>query len=81
MFVTKRSLARRTFLSGIGMAVGLPLLEAMVPAMTALAQTAARPRPRSQPQKTLGTGQRKAIPMPGDAHPAVDVDDDNFKNF
>jgi methyl-accepting chemotaxis protein len=44
-------------------------------------QPAARPRPRLQPQKTLGTGQRKAIPMPGDASPAGDVDDDNFKNF
>jgi methyl-accepting chemotaxis protein len=44
-------------------------------------QPAARPRPRPQPQKTLGPGQRKAIPMPDDAHPAVDVDDDNFKNF
>ncbi len=44
---------------------------------------AARPRPRPQPQprKTLGAGQRKAIPMPGDADPAADVDDDNFKNF
>jgi methyl-accepting chemotaxis protein len=42
---------------------------------------AAPPRPRPQPQKTLGTGQRKAIPMPGDANPAGDVDDDNFKNF
>src|SRR3954468_25100905 len=46
MFVTKRSLPRRTFLSGIGAVVGLPLLEAMVPAFTALAQSAAKPRPR-----------------------------------
>jgi len=46
-----------------------------------ISQPAARPRPRPQSQKTLGTGQRKAIPMPGDANPAVDVDDDNFKNF
>jgi len=44
-------------------------------------QPAARPRPRPQPHKSLGTGQRKAIPMPEDAHPPVDVDDDNFKNF
>jgi len=44
-------------------------------------QPAARTRPRPQSQKTLGAGQRKAIPMPGDAKPAVDVDDDNFKNF
>jgi hypothetical protein len=46
MFLTRRALPRRTFLSGMGAAVGLPLLEAMVPAMTALAQTPARPRPR-----------------------------------
>src|SRR3954462_1474669 len=46
MFVTKRSLPRRTFLSGMGAVVGLPLLEAMVPAFTALAQTAAKPKPR-----------------------------------
>jgi|KBSSwiStaDraftv2_1062776.scaffolds.fasta_scaffold119223_2 methyl-accepting chemotaxis protein len=42
---------------------------------------AARPRPRPQPHKSLGAGQRKAIPMPGDASPAGDEDDDNFKNF
>jgi len=46
MFVTKRSLPRRTFLSGMGVVVGLPLLEAMVPAFTALAQSAASPKPR-----------------------------------
>src|SRR6478752_6961232 len=46
MFVTKRSLPRRTFLSGMGVVIGLPLLEAMVPAFTALAQSAAKPRPR-----------------------------------
>ena len=42
MFITKKSLPRRTFLRGMGAAVGLPLLDAMVPAMTALAQTAAK---------------------------------------
>jgi hypothetical protein len=44
-------------------------------------QPAARPRPRHPAQKTLSAGQRKAIPMPGDTSPAVDVDDDSFKNF
>jgi methyl-accepting chemotaxis protein len=44
-------------------------------------QTAARPRPRPHSHKSLGAGQRKAIPMPGDANPAGDADDDNFKNF
>jgi Protein of unknown function (DUF1552) len=46
MFVTKRSLPRRTFLRGAGVAMALPLLESMVPAFTALAQTAAKPRTR-----------------------------------
>jgi hypothetical protein len=46
MFIKKISLARRTFLRGIGAAVGLPLLDAMVPAFTAIAQTAANPPPR-----------------------------------
>src|SRR5438876_6581918 len=46
MFITKRHLSRRTFLRGAGVAVGLPLLEAMIPASTALSQTAANPAPR-----------------------------------
>ncbi len=44
MFITKKHLSRRTLLRGMGAAIGLPLLEAMVPAATALAQTAASPR-------------------------------------
>jgi hypothetical protein len=46
MFITKKHLSRRTFLRGAGVVVGLPLLDAMVPSMTALAQTAASPKPR-----------------------------------
>ena len=42
---------------------------------------AARPRRRSQPPRTLRAGDHKAIPMPGDAKPASDVEGDNFKNF
>src|SRR3954471_8587443 len=45
MFVTKKHLTRRTMLRGLGAAIGLPLLDAMIPASTALAQTAARPTP------------------------------------
>jgi len=45
MFITKKHLSRRTFLRGAGVAVGLPLLDAMIPAWTALAQTAAKPKP------------------------------------
>ena len=46
MYSTKKYLSRRTFLRGTGVAIGLPLLDAMVPAWTALAQTAASPKPR-----------------------------------
>src|SRR5215471_12345672 len=35
MFITKKSLSRRTFLRGAGVAVSLPLLDAMVPALSA----------------------------------------------
>ena len=41
MFITKKHLSRRTFLRAGGATIGLPLLCAMVPAATALAQTAA----------------------------------------
>lgn len=43
MIITKRALPRRTFLRGIGATLALPLLDAMVPAMTALAKTPANP--------------------------------------
>ncbi|HEY4212457.1 MAG TPA: DUF1552 domain-containing protein [Steroidobacteraceae bacterium] len=46
MFITKKHLSRRTALKAIGASVGLPLLDAMVPAGTALAQTAAAAKPR-----------------------------------
>ncbi len=46
MFISKLSLPRRTFLRGLGAAMGLPLLEAMVPALTAAAKTAAAPHRR-----------------------------------
>lgn len=45
MFVTKKHLSRRTVLRGMGTALSLPLLDAMIPARTALAQTAAKPAP------------------------------------
>jgi hypothetical protein len=41
MFVTKLALPRRTFLRGIGATVALPLLEAMIPSLTAVAKTPA----------------------------------------
>jgi hypothetical protein len=46
MFISKKHLARRSFLKGAGVTMALPLLDAMIPAHTALAQTAAKPVPR-----------------------------------
>jgi hypothetical protein len=46
MFITKKHLSRRALLKAGSAAIGLPLLDAMVPAGTALAQTAAAPKPR-----------------------------------
>jgi hypothetical protein len=43
MFITRKSLPRRTFLRGMGITMALPLLDAMVPAMTAQSRTAAAP--------------------------------------
>ena len=43
MIVTKKALPRRTFLRGLGTALALPLLDAMIPPMTALAGTPAAP--------------------------------------
>ena len=45
MFITKKHLTRRTALRGMGTAIALPLLDAMIPARTALAQTAAKAAP------------------------------------
>jgi len=46
MFISKKHLSRRAVLRGAGVSIALPLLDAMVPAATALAQTAAAPAPR-----------------------------------
>jgi len=42
MIVAKKAISRRTVLRGVGAAVALPLLDAMVPALTAIAETPAR---------------------------------------
>ncbi len=42
-FIAKKALPRRTFLRGLGTALAIPLLDAMLPAMTAVADTAAAP--------------------------------------
>jgi hypothetical protein len=46
VFITKKHLSRRTVLRGVGAAISLPLLDAMIPARTALADTAAAAKPR-----------------------------------
>jgi len=51
MFITKRAMPRRTFLRGAGATLALPLLEAMIPAATALAQT---PAAGSSKQRFVG---------------------------
>jgi hypothetical protein len=46
MFISKLSLPRRTFLRGVGATLALPLLDAMVPALSALAATDGKPARR-----------------------------------
>jgi len=46
MIITKKHISRRTVLRGIGATLALPFLDSMVPAATALTQTAANPKPR-----------------------------------
>lgn len=43
MIIMKKSLPRRTFLRGVGATLSLPLLDAMIPSMTALAHTPGSP--------------------------------------
>ena len=46
MFLRKKHLSRRMVLRGAGVAISLPLLDAMIPAATALAATPANIKPR-----------------------------------
>jgi hypothetical protein len=46
MFLTRKHLSRRTVIKGAGVTLALPLLDAMLPAATALAQAAAVPKMR-----------------------------------
>ena len=46
MFLTRKHLSRREVLKGAGATIALPLLDAMIPARTALAQTVAAASPR-----------------------------------
>src|ERR1044071_5901706 len=47
MFITKKHISRRAVLKAAGVSLALPFLDAMVPAATALAQTAAAPKIRT----------------------------------
>lgn len=46
MFLEKKHLPRRTFLRGVGVTLGLPLLDSMIPAGNLYASTAAKPQIR-----------------------------------
>jgi len=43
MFITRKAIPRRAMLRGLGASLALPLLDAMVPSLTALQKTAAKP--------------------------------------
>ena len=43
MIITKKAISRRTVLRGVGASLALPLLDGMVPALSALRKTAANP--------------------------------------
>lgn len=45
-YITKKHISRRSVLRGMGVALGLPLLDSMVPAQTALGKTAANSKTR-----------------------------------
>ena len=70
MFVTKKHLTRRSVLRGVGTALALPLLDAMIPARTALAQTAANPTPHSCVPR-FGGAHRSRRPRPQSASSTV----------
>jgi len=46
MFLSRKHLSRRTMLRGMGVSLGLPFLESMMPAQTPIRKTAASPRTR-----------------------------------
>jgi len=48
MFISKQHLSRRTVLKGLGVTLSLPLLDAMVPAATAMGRTAAAAKGRTR---------------------------------
>ena len=65
MFIRKLSLPRRTVLRGMSAALALPLLDAMVPALTASAQTAAAPLTTAPPKIEAKEAAVAVAPQPG----------------
>ena len=55
MMITKKAMSRRTVLRGVGATLALPLLDGMVPALSALRNTAAKRRSASA-RSTFPTG-------------------------
>jgi len=72
MFISKVALPRRTFLRGMGVSIALPLLDAMVPALSAMAKTAANPVRRLGCIYTPNGATMSAWTPPGEG-PALDV--------
>ena len=58
MMITKRALSRRTVLRSLGAAVSLPLLDAMVPPLTAMQLTPAGSSPGSSTAQTGGASSK-----------------------
>src|SRR6195256_4549332 len=74
MFVTRKSLPRRAVLRGMGVTLALPLLDAMVPALTATAQTAANP-PRRFGAVFVPMGERPSHWTPKTTGPGFEFSD------
>ena len=62
MIITKMALPRRTFLRGIGATLALPLLDAMVPALSARDAAARRPRARLHLRRRTASIQKQWTP-------------------
>ena len=75
MIITKKHLPRRTFLRGVGATVALPLLDSMVPALSATARTSANPVRRlgfiyfPHGSVSWAAGSQNQWTPPGDAGP------------
>ena len=82
MLIFKQHLSRRTVLKGMGAAISLPLLDAMVPAATAMSRTFAAPAGRTRlvalemvhgAAGATAIGLKASLWSPADAGPAFDL--------